>query len=537
MTLAVAPFADLDALRAAFVAQQSVLAAERAEVSRISAQLAAERAEKERVIVQNDRLRHIIRQLQRMQFGKRSETIDPGQFTLALEELEQAVAGAEAEQEKRDPAAKAERVTRQSQGRASLPAHLPRSERLVEPEDMACPCCGGAMHVIGEDRSERLDVIPAQYQVIVTRRPKYACRSCQGAVVQAAAPARLIEGGLPTERLVADVVVRKYADHCPLYRQAQILERQGIEIDRATLAFWVGYASAELKPLWQRIREALLGSSRLFVDETRAPVLDPGRGRTKTGYFWTLARDDRPWRGKDPPAVLYCYAPGRGAEHAVALLKDFAGVLQTDGYAAYQGLTSPNREGGPVTLAHCWAHVRRKFFDIAQGSPSPIAAEALRRIADLYQIEAEIRGQSAAARRAVRQDRAKPAVEALKAWFLERLAEVSSKSVIAGAIRYALGLWEGLVRFLDDGRIEIDSNTVERSMRPVALNRKNALFAGSDEGGANWALLASLIETCKLNGVNPQAWLTDVLTKLVNNWPNSRLDELMPWAWNTAKLA
>ena len=233
--------------------------------------------------------------------------------------------------------------------------------------------------------------------------------------------------------------------------------------------------------------------------------------------------------------MLYCYAPGRGAEHAVALLKDFAGVLQTDGYAAYQGLTSPNREGGPVTLAHCWAHVRRKFFDIAQGSPSPIAAEALRRIADLYQIEAEIRGQSAAARRAVRQDRAKPAVEALKAWFLERLAEVSSKSVIAGAIRYALGLWEGLVRFLDDGRIEIDSNTVERSMRPVALNRKNALFAGSDEGGANWALLASLIETCKLNGVNPQAWLTDVLTKLVNNWPNSRLDELMPWAWNLAK--
>jgi transposase len=353
--------------------------------------------------------------------------------------------------------------------------------------------------------------------------------------VQAPAPARLIEGGLPTEQLVADVAVRKYADHCPLYRQAQILERQGIEIDRATLAFWVGYASAELKPLWQRLRERLLGSSRLFVDETRAPVLDPGRGRTKTGYFWTLARDDRPWGGSDPPAVLYCYAPGRGGEHATALLKGFAGVLQTDGYAAYQGLTNPNREGGAVTLAHCWAHVRRKFFDIAQGSPSPIAAEALKRIAILYQIETEIRGRSAEARRAVRQDRAKPAVEALKVWLMERLAEVSGKSVIAGAIRYALGLWEGLIRFLDDGRIEIDSNTVERSMRPLALNRKNALFAGSDEGGANWALLASLIETCKLNRVNPQSWLSDVLTKLVNNWPNSRLDELMPWAWKPAK--
>ena len=533
MTLAMAPFTDLDALRAAFVAQQAALTAERAELSRISGELAAERAEKERVSEQNDRLRHLIRQLQRMQFGKRSETIDPGQFTLALVELEQAVASAEAEQEKREPAVKRERIERQSQGRGSLPAHLPRSEVLVEPEDMACPCCGGAMHVIGEDRSERLDVIPAQYQVIVTRRPKYACRSCAGAVVQAPAPPRLIEGGLPTEQLVADVVVRKYADHCPLYRQAQILERQGIAIDRATLAFWVGYASAELKPLWRRIREVLLASTRLFVDETRAPVLDPGRGRTKTGYFWTLARDDRPWGGTDPPAVLYSYAPGRSAEHAVALLKGFAGVLQTDGYAAYQGLTS--RDGSAVTLAHCWAHVRRKFYDIAQGSPSPIAAEALRRIAVLYEIEAEIRGQSAAARRAVRQDRTKPVVEALKVWLLERLAEVSGKSVIAGAIRYALGLWDGLIRFLDDGRVEIDSNTVERSMRPIALNRKNALFAGSDEGGENWALLASLIETCKLNGVNPQAWLTDVLTRLVNNWPNSRLDELMPWAWSAAK--
>lgn len=537
MTVAATPLTDLDALRAALAAQQAVLTTERAETSRLSGALAAERAEKERVIEQNDRLRQIIRQLQRMQFGKRSERIDPAQFTLALEELEQAVATAEAEQEKCKPAVNSERTRQRGQARSSLPGHLPRIELVVEPEDTACPCCGGVMHVIGEDRSERLDVIPAQYQVIVTRRPKYACRACEGAVVQAPAPPRLIEGGLPTEQLVADVVVRKYADHCPLYRQTQILERQGIEIDRATLAFWVGYASAELKPLWQRLRQRLLGSSRLFADETKAPVLDPGRGRTKTGYFWTLARDDRPWGGSDPPAVLYCYAPGRGAEHATALLKGFAGVLQTDGYAAYRGLTDPNREGGTVTLAHCWAHVRRKFFDIAQGSPSPIAAEALKRIAVLYQIETEIRGQSAEARRAVRQDRAKPAVAALKAWLMERLAEVSGKSVIAGALRYALGLWQGLVRFLDDGRIEIDSNTVERSMRPIALNRKNALFAGSDEGGANWALLASLIETCKLNAVNPQAWLTDVLTKLVNNWPNSRLDDLMPWAWSAGKPA
>lgn len=535
MTLAMAPLTDVEALRAAFAAQQALLTAERAELTRISGELAIERAEKARVIEQNDRLRQLIRELQRQQFGRRSERIDPDQLALALEELEQAVVSIAAEQEKCRPAVKAERAKREGAGRASLPAHLPRVEVVVEPEDMACPGCGGAMHVIGEDQSERLDVIPAQYQVIVTRRPKYACRHCAGAVVQAPAPARLIEGGLPTEQLVADVVVRKYADHCPLYRQAQILERQGIAIDRATLAFWVGYASAELKPLRRRLHEVLLATAKLFIDETRAPVLDPGRGRTKSGYFWTLARDDRPWGGPEPPAVLYSYAPGRGAEHAVALLQGFTGVLQTDGYAAYQALTG--RPGGGVSLAHCWAHVRRKFYDIAQGGQSPVATEALQRIALLYKLEAEIHGHSPEQRCAVRQERAKPLVEALKAWLLERLAEVSGKSVIATAIRYPLGLWEGLTRFLDDGRVEIDSNTVERSMRPIALNRKNALFAGGDQGGENWALLASLIETCKLNSVNPQAWLADVLTKLVNNWPNSRLDELMPWAWKAAAQA
>ena len=361
------------------------------------------------------------------------------------------------------------------------------------------------MHVIGEDRSQRLDVIPAQYQVIVTRRPKYACRACEEAVVQAPAPARLIEGGLPTERLVAHVVVAKYADHCPLYRQAQILARQGIAIDRATLAFWVGYAAAEIKPVWRLMREELLRSTKLFVDETTAPVLDPGRGRTKKGYFWVLARDDRPWRGGAPPAVVYSYAPGRSGDHAAALLKGYTGVLQTDGYAAYRSLADPKRAGGPVTLAFCWAHWRRQFFDLAKSPPAPIATEALKRIAELYQIEAEIRGTSADERRAVRQQKTTPLAEALKAWLEKTLAQVAGGSTIAQAIRYGLNHWDGLVRFLDDGRIEINSNTVERSMRPIALNRKNALFAGSDEGAENWAMLASLIETCKLHGVNPRS--------------------------------
>jgi hypothetical protein len=279
------------------------------------------------------------------------------------------------------------------------------------------------------------------------------------------------------------------------------------------------------------MREELLRSTKLFVDETTAPVLDPGRGRTKTGYFWVLARDDRPWRGRAPPAVVYSYAPGRGGEHAIALLRGYSGVLQTDAYAAYGKLADPKRGGGPVTLAYCWAHWRRQWFDIAKSPPAPIAAEVLQRIAELYQIEAEIRGEEADARRAVRQQKSKPLIEALKSWLEEMLRQVPSGSSTAKAIRYGFNQWDGLLRFLDDGRIEIDSNTVERSMRPVALNRKNALFAGSDEGAENWAMLASLIETCKLHGINPHAYLTDVLTKLVNNWPNRRLGELLPWAW------
>jgi transposase len=510
------------------------VAALRALVLTAWAERDTERVEKAQLAEQNDRLRHLIRQLQRMQFGRRSERLDPDQLNLALEDLEQTVAATEAEQEKVDPVLRRVRAERRQAGRGSLPAHLPRIEVVIAPEDTACPCCGGAMHVIGEDSSQRLDVIPAQYQVIVTRRPKYACRACQGTIVQASAPARLIEGGLPTEQLVAQVVVAKYADHCPLYRQAQILARQGIEIDRATLAFWVGYAATELKPLWRLLREELLRSAKLFVDETTAPVLDPGRGRTKKGYFWVIARDDRPWRGGAPPAVVYSYAPGRSGEHAAALLKGFTGILQTDGYAAYRNLADPKRAGGPATLAYCWAHWRRQFFDIAKSPPAPIAAEALRRIAKLYQIEAEIRGNSADERRAVRQEKTKPLTTTLKTWLEKTLDQLASGSPIAKTIRYGLSRWDGLAHFLDDGRIEIDSNTVERSMRPIALSRKNALFAGSDEGAENWAMLASLIETCKLHSVNPQAYLTDVLTQLVNNWPNHRLAELTPWAWTTA---
>ena len=495
----------------------------------LRAMVLAMRSELVQMEERNARLELMLSQLRRMQFGKRSEKLDPDQFNLALEDVEQAIAKIEAEDDKADGKAKTARSDKRRAERASLPNHLPRVDVVIEPESSACPCCGGTMHVIGEDCSSRLDVIPAQYQVIVTHRPKYACRDCEGAIAQAAAPARLIEGGLPTERLVASVLVAKYADHLPLYRQEQILARQGIKIDRSTLANWVGYAAAELKPIWARMRDDVLRSTKIFVDETPAPVLDPGRGKTKTGYFWAIARDDRPWGGGDPPAVIYTYAPGRGVNHASTLLETFAGVLQTDGYGAYKTVAA--KKPNQVSLAHCWAHCRRHFFDVAKKGPSPIAAQALERIAAFYQIETQVRGQNAEERKSARQEKTRPLVEDLRNWAEARLAEVSGKSNIASAIRYMLSHWTGLVRFLDDGRIEIDSNAVERAMRPIALNRKNALFAGHDEGAENWALIASLIETCKLNGVNPADYLADVITKLVNNWPNSRIAELTPWAW------
>ena len=301
---------------------------------------------------------------------------------------------------------------------------------------------------------------------------------------------------------MASVLVAKYAWHLPLYRQAQMLLSQGITIERATLAFWVGYAAAELKPLYLRLRELILGSAKIAVDETVAPVLDPGRGRTKKGYFWAIARDDRPWGGIDPPAVAYTYAPGRGAVHGLKLLESYRGIVQCDGYAAYKTIADDARTGDAITLAFCWVHLRRQFFDIAKGGSAPIASEALDRIAALYAIEKMIRGKSADERRAVRQEKSKPLVLALKTWLEQQLARVSTKSVIAEVIRYGLNHWDGLVRFLDDGRIELDTNIVERSIRPIVLNRKNTLFAGHDQGAENWAAIASLVETCKLYSVD-----------------------------------
>jgi hypothetical protein len=326
------------------------------------------------------------------------------------------------------------------------------------------------------------------------------------------------------------VLVSKYADHLPLYRQAQIYARQGIALDRSTLADWVGRAAWHLRPVHGRLLENIQSSTKIFADETRAPVLDPGRGRTKTGQLWAYARDDRPFGGVDPPIAVYVYAQNRKSEQPIAHLAGFCGVLQVDGYAGYRALAEKNS----VQLAFCWAHVRRRFFELAAAGPSPIAGEVLERIGGLYTIENEIRGRCAEERRDMRQQKSRPILGALEVWLREKLALISQKTKLAEAIRYALSRWEGLTRFVDDGRIEIDSNVVERAIRPIALNRKNALFAGSDGGGENWAIIASLIETCKLNGVDPQAYLSEVLGKIVRGHLASKIDELLPWAYTPA---
>lgn len=477
--------------------------------------------------VENARLIQIIKELQRHRFGRRAETLPEDQLLLGLEEAEQIESAGEEEAERSDLAARRERTAKRRTNRGALPPHLPRIETIVDIDDHACPCCRHGLHRIGEDISERLDIVPAQLRVIVVRRPKYACRACEDVVVQAPAPARLIEGGLPTEATVAQVLVSKYADHLPLYRQAQIYARQGVNLDRSTLADWVGRAAWHLRPVHERLLGKLKASPKLFADETTAPVLDPGRGRTKTGQLWAYARDDRPWDGSDPPGVAYVYAPDRKAERPIAHLAGFTGILQVDGYGGYRLLA----EKSGVTLAFCWAHVRRRFYELAAAGPAPIASEALRRIAELYRIEDDIRGRPADERRVARQENSRPIIIDLEPWLREKLGLISQKTKLAEAIRYTLSRWEGLARFLDDGRIEIDSNTVERSIRPIALNRKNALFAGSDGGAEHWAVVASLIETCKLNGVEPMGYLTDVLTRIVNGHPNSQIDDLLPWGY------
>ncbi len=479
----------------------------------------------------------LIQELRQALHGKKSEKLSEDARQLVFEDLEVAISETEATRD----ATPMMQQTAQGKPAAvkrnigNLPDHLPRIEEVIEPETLDCPCGCGEMHMIGEDRSERLDIIPAQLRVIVTVRPKYACRRCTDGVTQMPAPAHLIEGALPTEALIAHVLVSKYADHLPLYRQSQILGRSGIDLHRSTLADWVGKASFHLAPVVDCLAADLKRSTKLFMDETTAPVLDSGRGKTKTGYLWALARDDRRWGGGDPPGVVFNYAAGRSGQHAETFLTGFNGILQVDGYAGYNRLTRASREGGdPITVAQCWAHARRKLREVYDRDGSEIAAEGLRQIADVYAIEAEIKGMCPGSRLAVRAKRSAPLVAAFGDWLAAQRARLSRKSRLGEKLSYIANHWAGLQIFLTDGRVEIDSNPVENLIRPIALNRKNALFAGHDEGGKAWGRIASLIETAKVNSVDPLAYLKTTLERIARGHPQDGLAELLPWNFKTS---
>ncbi|MGA8818695.1 MAG: IS66 family transposase, partial [Xanthobacteraceae bacterium] len=493
---------DLEVKNSGLEAKNSDLAAENAFLKEVKA-----------------RLEYLVHELRRARFGPRSEKLDPDQQQLAFEDIEIAIAEVQesvgSRAEALDETADETNLEHRQRRSRALPKELPRIEQVIEPPSIACPCGCGSMIKIGEDRSERLDVTPAQFRVIVTIRPRYACPKGRAGVTQAPAPARLIEAGLPTEAMIAQVIVSKYSEHLPLYRQAQVFARHGVAIERSTLADWVGRAAFHLAPIVERMAELLKRSGKLFMDETTAPVLDPGRGKTKTGYLWALARDDRPFGGTDPPGVVFRYAPGRGGMHAQEMLAGFDGVLQVDGFTGYNRLQKADRQGGsPLRLAYCWSHGRREVIKAIPEVGSPIGDEILQRIAGLYAIEKQIRGTSPDQRRAVRQQRAKPLVADLEAFIRAQRERLSPRSNMGRALAYLANHWEGLCVYLDDGRVEMDSNPVENLIRPLTLNRKNSLFAGHDEGAQNWARLASLVATCKLNGVEPFAYMKTTLEAL-----------------------
>jgi len=493
----------------------------------------------------NRRLQDILRAAQREKFGKRSEKLSPDQFNLPLEDAEFAQGVLEAAQEKAEAAmqrARGEAPRKPKRNRGHLPSHLPRVERVVEPAStLWSPLerhwsgrqwrrgCG-EMARIGEDVSERLDVIPAQFRVLVTRRPKYACRRCARSVAQAHAPEHVVPGGLPTELFIAWIIVSKFGDFLPFYRQAEIFKRQGIDLDRGTLGNWVGRACFHLMPIINHMRVHLRGADRIFVDETRAPVLDPGRKATKSGFFWAVVSDDRGHGGADPPIVLFHYAPGRGKAHPLTFLAGYRGrFLQCDAYQSYNALTEITRDNGPWQLVYCWTHVRRRFVKRFENEGSPIAEEMLRQIALLYQIEKTVRGEDADVRLAARREHSAPIITALKPWLEAQLSRIPQKSQLAEDIRYTLAHWPGLIRFLDDGTLELDTNPVENQIRPIALTRKNALFAGNEVGAENWAMLASLVATCKMSDVNPVDYLAATLRAILDGHPQSGIEDLMPW--------
>ena len=473
---------------------------------------------------QIEHLKLVIEKYRRMLFGVKSEKLagELEQLELQLEELETSEAAEQAAEENNpqtQPAARSPRRPR----RKPLPEDLPREIVTHLPEHDCCPDCGGALRQFGEDVSEQLEHIPATFKVIRHVRPKFACNHCER-VVEAPAPSRPIERGLAGPALLAHVLMSKYGHHLPLYRQAEIFAREGVDLDRSTLAGWVGATSELLAPLVSALRDHVMAAQKLHADDTPVPVLAPGNGKTKTGRLWTYVRDDRPAEDETPPAVWFAYSEDRKGEHPRQHLKDFTGALQADAYAGFHHLYGPGR----IYEVACWAHARRKFYEIHALHASPTTSEALAKIAALYAIEDEIRGKPAELRHEIRQSRAKPLLDQLHKWMEKAVRQQSPKSETAAAIRYSLSRWRALTRYVDDGRLEIDNNSAERALRVVALGRKNYLFAGSDTGGERAAAIYSLIGSAKLNGIDPEHYLRTVLASIADH-PISRIADLLPW--------
>ena len=472
-----------------------------------------------------EKLRFELARLKRQQFGASSEKLESRveQLELAIEAIETDTAERAAEAA---PTTAVEEIA-DKPARRALPEHLPREE-VIHPGPCACPACGGKLRRIGEDVTETLDYVPGRFKVVRHVRGAFACRACD-TVMQAPAPFHPIARGRAGPGLLAHIMVAKFDDHLPLYRQAEIFAREGVTLQTSTLSGWVGATVAALMPLVDLLRREVIGNAAvLHGDDTPVPILAPGTGKTRTGRLWTYVRDERPHGGEQPPAAVFFASPDRKGAHPLAHLTCFEGVLQADGYAGFNGLY----ERGRIVEAACWAHVRRKFFDVHAATGSAVAREALERIGALYDIERDIRGQPPDARRHWRQERSRPLMQALRTWADATAARLPGRSDLAGAFRYMLNRWDALTRVLGDGRIALDNNPAERALRGVAVGRKNYLFAGSDRGAERAAALYTLIETAKLNGVDPEAYLRDVLARIADH-PATRLADLLPWTWVT----